>query len=351
MDRCIDFVIIGAQKCGTSALHRYLGLHPQIFTPRIKENAFFRDEEAFSRGPAFLAPFFRGLGEEPVVGMTNVGILYTPFSWQRIHLYNPAMKLVVLLRDPVERAWSAFWYCKRIGWEPAETLEQALDREEASPPPRTMVERARSYLRNGRYAEQLRPFLARFHRDQVRVLFSAHLAADARSVIEDLCQWLGVAPEALQADLTERHNPASISRFPRLQRVIWAPDSRTKRLYRSMVPRRLRTAVSLRVIRPLMDRTQRPFTKPPLDPDTRRRLERYYRPHDRALLEMLDRESLPWHPRSPQPSPPPPGEATETSEPPGAVRISEDLPQPRASSSLPPSSLPPSSLGSEETAP
>lgn len=129
MKQRIDFLVIGAHKSGSTSLYNYLKQHPDVFLPDVEENRFFTKDEFYSEDTTFLDIYYRDLRTEQVVGGKNVHLMYFPWAAERVYNYNPRMKLVVILRNPIDRAYSAYWFARKNGWESCRTFEEAIKRE------------------------------------------------------------------------------------------------------------------------------------------------------------------------------------------------------------------------------
>lgn len=209
-----DFLVIGGQKCGTTALYAYLRWHPAITGPAWKEVSYF--DRHFARGEAWyrgqfpsrpsLALVERRGGARPLVGEASPSYLLHPYAPERAAALVPRARLVVLLRDPVARALSHYHHEVALGREPL-SFEEALDRE----PERLSGELDRlgdtsyfsrpwwdhTYLARGRYAEQLERWFAVFPRQQLLVLASERLRADPAASYGQVLEHLGAKPHAL----------------------------------------------------------------------------------------------------------------------------------------------------------
>lgn len=196
-------MIGGVQKAGTSALARYLAAHPVLRLPRDKEAHVFDapdfDEEA---APGAIDARFRPLFDDPDGGMqgdaTPISLLHPRFI-ARIARYNPAMRWIVLLRDPAERALSHYLMERSRGHETrslwtALLLERWRLRGHADDFALDSPLRHCSYRLRGDYARQLDALFARFDRTQVLLLDSRALDADPQGVLRRACAFLGVAP-------------------------------------------------------------------------------------------------------------------------------------------------------------
>ena len=203
------FLVIGAQRSGTTSLNDYLAEHPAILSAAVKEVQYFHryyekgDRWYRARFPLAIraARVRRRIGVAPAVGETSPDYVFDPRAPSRVHAFAHRMKLIVILRDPVERAYSQWRLERRRGTEPL-SFEDALDRE-ASELPRELellretsgyrdVPFSTSFVARGRYAEQLERWLELFPRQQVLVLLSEDLLADPASVMSRIAQFLEV---------------------------------------------------------------------------------------------------------------------------------------------------------------
>jgi hypothetical protein len=197
-DERVSFIVAGVQKGGTTALFDYLGEEPGLSLSREKELHFFDDEAQDWAQPDYgayhanFAPFDgRPRGEATPI------YLYWRASLERICAYNPAMKLIVMLRDPVERAWS-HWkmeYARGAETQPfAWCIREGRGRLfEAEP---WGFHREVSYVERGFYGEQLARAFACFPREQVLVVRAEDLRADPGTTLGAVRAFLGLAPGA-----------------------------------------------------------------------------------------------------------------------------------------------------------
>ena len=203
----LRFVIGGVQKAGTSALAHYLGGHAHLQLPRDKEAHVF-DAPDFDSSvtptqlDARLAAMFDAPAGNKLHGDATPFYVVQPDIIARIARYNPAMRWIVLLRDPVERAVSQHHMERGRGKEPwplplALLLERGRLRRDAGNLARDSSLRRHSYRARGDYAHQLDALYAQFPREQVLLLRSDELRATPASVVARACEFLGVpAPSA-----------------------------------------------------------------------------------------------------------------------------------------------------------
>ena len=196
-DGKVSFLVAGVQKGGTSALFDYLREMPDVQMPDLKEAHFFDDESLdwsrpdIGRYHALFADDARLRGEATPI------YLYWPNSLERIARYNPAMRIILLFRDPIERAWS-HWkmeYAKRKEREPfAWCIREGRRRltEPGLAPPGH--HRVFSYVERGLYGSQVERLLALFPRTQCLLLRSEELRDDPAPQLERICTFLDLPP-------------------------------------------------------------------------------------------------------------------------------------------------------------
>lgn len=193
----VDFVICGTQKGGTSALDSYLREHPEICMANIKEVHFFDNENNFQCDKTDFSRYHSAFDPKPwhkLVGETTPIYMYWFDAPRRIWQYNPDMKLIVILRNPIERAYS-HWNMERSRNSDALSFWEAIQCEsqrcrEALP----YQHRVFSYVDRGFYIEQLRRLWAYFTKAQVLILRNEDLRVRPQVTLQKVCDFLGVSP-------------------------------------------------------------------------------------------------------------------------------------------------------------
>jgi hypothetical protein len=197
-----DFVIIGAQKAGTSSVFWELCQHPDVATPLRKEVHFF--DLYFHYGtPWYRAHFPYRWESTRFTGESSPYYLFHPHAPARLHSVLPNAKLVAMLRNPIDRTWSHYHHQVKLGHEPLsfedalaaepERLEGELDRLLADPKYRAGNYAGFSYRARSCYAEQLARWLALFPREQLLVLRFEDLAERPDDVYRKLLGFLGLS--------------------------------------------------------------------------------------------------------------------------------------------------------------
>jgi len=204
-----DFLILGAQKAGTTALYAYLRRHPEITGPSWKEVSYF--DRHYARGPNWYRGNFpnllRSRGE--LVGEASPSYLFHPLGPERVRALVPEARLIALVRDPVDRALSHYNHELALGREPL-SFEEALAAEETRlhgeverlcGDPRYFSQAwwSHTYKSRGRYAEQLERWLAVFPREQLLIVPSEELLSEPERAHAQVLEFLGAPPQRLDA--------------------------------------------------------------------------------------------------------------------------------------------------------
>lgn len=266
------FLVIGAQKSGTTSMHRYLQDHPDVYLPLWKEPAFFVEEQTWSRGVDWYRELFSDAGSAVAVGEASTA--YTMFPYlegvpARIKGLLPDVRLVYVVRDPIERMRSAFVHELSTGAQ-HRTLRQAL------------LEHA-PYLLLSQYALQIDQYLEHFDRAQLLVVFSSDLEQRPEATLDRVFEFIGVSPWT-PSDLHVRHHRSGAKRAPRRAvRAAGGLMARAAHLAGRYIPGERRVTIDGR----LLTRGIRP-EETCIDEELRIRLRGMLAPDVRRLRGMLD---------------------------------------------------------------
>jgi hypothetical protein len=208
----LDFIVAGAQKCGTTALHYQLEKHPQIALPDKEELHFFDDEEVFAKAVSYdkLHGSFRPTSRAIVAGESTPVYLYWRPAMERIWNYRKGIKIVILLRDPVERAFSHWNMQRERGYETLDFLEAVQAEEKRQREAAPLQSRRFSYIGRGLYAEQLERVFKFFPRHLVKVVRFDDLRADFAKAVNSIFRFVGV--ESLRSIRNKERNPIRYER-------------------------------------------------------------------------------------------------------------------------------------------
>lgn len=212
-----DFLIVGAQRCGTTSLHRYLLQHPAVLGARLAKGVHWFDEH-YDRSPGWYRSHFptvaqrrsveQRTGAAAMVGESSPYYLFHPFAAERVAAHLPDVRAILLLRDPVQRAWSHFQHNVARGMENLSFVD-ALDAEPSrlagaeavleTPGAVHLGHRRGSYVGRGRYAEQLDRYLHWLGPEQVLTVFTDDLDRDPEGTVAEVQGFLGLPPQPVSA--------------------------------------------------------------------------------------------------------------------------------------------------------
>jgi hypothetical protein len=252
-----DFLIVGASRAGTTALYALLSRHPQIFMTPAKETNFFACEgltlavqgpgaefinSSITRLEDYRAQF-AGARAGQIRGEACPLYLQDPRAPGRILHHVPEVRLIAVLRNPIEQAFSHFLFARHHAIEPIADFTLALGRED---------ERLAAgwqplfgYSRFPRYGEQLARYLALFPRERLLVLDYEDWAADNAAALATICRFIGADP-GFRFPAASGVNAAAAPRLEVLQRLLMRPNPVTAagRLLPVALRRRLRDALA-----------------------------------------------------------------------------------------------------------
>ncbi len=190
----LDFIVPGAQKSGTTALHYFLKKHPQIVLPERQELHFFDEEEIFAQPVDYklLHRQFRRIRRQAIAGEVTPSYLYWKPAMERIQAYNPQIKLITVLRNPVDRAF-AHWNMQRFkGREALDFLEALKEEPRRIAPPLLIESRRFAYVDRGFYSVQFERVFKLFPREQVQIIRFEDFRRRKQETLDSVFDFLGV---------------------------------------------------------------------------------------------------------------------------------------------------------------
>jgi hypothetical protein len=298
-----NFLVIGAAKCGTDSLCNYLGQHPKVFMSQNKEPNFFiaEGQQAIPyQGPGDkkvltdwgmwvstldrYEALFSHVTTEEAIGEGTTWYLYDGRAAHKIHAHIPRAKLIAVLRNPVDRAYSAYTMLLRDGREPLRDFARALEAEDE----RVCWnwEPMWHYRRMGFYASQLQCYFDIFDQAQIHVVLYDDFTARPGDVTRDLFRFLEVDDE-FEPDTSTRYNVSLVPRHQTYHMLI-AGENPVKTVVKSVLPGGVRQRVKARLITPNLTRPT------PLAPEVRASLVEVFRSDILQLQELINRDLSHW---------------------------------------------------------
>lgn len=298
MNSMPTFLIIGAQKAGTTALHYYLSQHPQIFMSPIKEPGFF----AFEGGvPDFQGPgdaegyrlvttkledyqkLFEDATNETAIGESSTWYLNNPQAPERIKKYLPNAKLIAILRNPIDRAYSSYQHLVRDGRETESSFEQALNEEKRRS--EANWEYLWRYTDVGLYATHLEGYFNLFDPQQIKVYLYEDLDQFPEKLLKETYQFLEVDEVSFPGVLTRLN--VSGKRKNKLLDDILYKGSLPKKILKPFLPNRFRKELANYI------RTKN-IIKDSCPPEVRKKLIDFFYEDIARLQDMIQRDLSHW---------------------------------------------------------
>ncbi len=294
-----NFFVVGAARSGTTSLDRYLDQHPEIYLSPRKEMHFFAADSFPRTGPGDerlnkrvvqdeeqYDSFFAGATNEIAIGESSVFYLCFPNIAERIAKAVPHAKILIVLREPVDRAYSAYMHLVRDGREHA-TFADGLRLEEERK--NTGFEPMWWYREVSHYYEQVKHYLDIFGTQQVKVLLYDELFTNLEQTLCDVFTFLGVR-ENVSIDTSIRYNVAGIPKSRRLYTLLdnfIARPNLLEKSIKTLLPAQLRAAAANKAMSMLLHSV-------PMQPQTHTQLKEDFAEDVGKLGDMLHRDLHSW---------------------------------------------------------
>jgi hypothetical protein len=288
-----DFYLVGAPKCGTTAMYDFLRQHPDIFLPEKKELLFFATDLSYPTrlSEAEYLSHFSDRNDERRVGTSHTAYMQSRRASAEIKERRADADILIMLRNPVEmvHSWHSELFYETI--EDIPDFEAALDAE----PARRRGERIprsahNSYVESlyytdvAAYAEQVKRYFDAFGRSRVHVILHDDLRHDPASTYRETLEFLGVDPT--HGPEFAVLNPNKVVRSRRLQNLFFGTATPGHRVVKNLIPRPVRQR--------LLAMNARPAPRAELSPQVALRLKRVFRDDVARLSDLLGRDLSGW---------------------------------------------------------
>jgi len=293
-DRLPNLIIPGAAKSGTTTIHHYLAQHPRVYLPRVKEPHFFSNDRVWERGvESYVHTHFERSAGFAVRAEATPHYLFYEKAAQRIAQVLPAshQRFVVVLRDPVARAYSLYWNMVHEGHGTL-SFGEALAHESGRAGTREIEQIGGirwQYFESGRYADQLECWLRYFDRSRFLFVLSEDLQSDPLATMSRVFGFVGLP--ALDSLEPAAKNAAALPRSRALQHFLRRPN-RARRVLGALVPERWKRDFAERILRA----NRRPFDYPPMHAETERTLRERFAADVEHLQSLIERDLSAWLP-------------------------------------------------------
>ena len=215
----VDFFIVGAPKAGTTSLYHYLNQHPSIEMSRIKEPNFFSSTSIKESGTYYNSTIvdnyedyhllFNSKNKGVLFGEASVSYLFYNDVANKIKKYNPASRIIIVLRNPIERAFSHYLMDYRLGLV-TQRFENIVNSFQENIGNKNYL--YQQYIQSGKYSEQVLSYINKFRRDHVLIIDYNKFTQDKHKIVKDIYSFLEVDAD-YSADLTINYNKFMISSY------------------------------------------------------------------------------------------------------------------------------------------
>ena len=287
METWPNFFIVGAMKAGTTSLYEYLKNIPGIYMSTIKEPHYF-SQSIISDSNHRLHPirdkkeylsFFENVKKEKIVGEASVSYLLDPLAPKLIHQIVPHARILISVRDPVERALSHYLPRVQARWKIG-IFHQELQKEVNT---KTDPYESSLGLQHGLYSENIKRYLDIFGKKQVKIIIFEELVKNTKGVLKEILGFLDL-DTSLTHFKTKAHNPHRIARGSVAESILWSTKA-------SKLSRKFLSPSSRKLIQEKLLLKKQP--KPKMDPVDSKVLIEFYRDDVKKMEELLGRK-LPW---------------------------------------------------------
>jgi len=285
----VDFFIVGAPKAGTTSLYHYLNEHPQIEMSLQKEPDYFSDKEIqiqglyYSKNRIDTVEKYNGLfntqKKDVIFGEGSVSYLFYPTVAQDIKVYNPMAKIIIMLRNPIERAFSHYLMDYRLGLV-SDSFEDIINKKSKHKNAHLFYQQ---YIKVGEYAAQLKRYCDIFDKKNILLIDYENFKSDVTGTMNSVYSFLNISAE-FSVDINKKHNTFTMPKN-KLIRFVYSFVI-IRNILSFIFPKNIIKAVRLIL-----------FTKdkkPKLLEETRNQLKHYFSNDVRLLGNLIGKDYSKW---------------------------------------------------------
>ena len=284
-------IILGAQKAGTTSLFDWISQHPDVYgEPGMKDFPFFIKDEYYEKGLNWFNNRFKKHRDEKIVlhGCVNYMYFCNEFI-DRINSYPHETKFIVVLRNPIERAYSAYWFNRKIGVEKALTFEEALNNEYTESFKSLKEIGSFTYLDHGYYYRQLSYLLKHIDKTKLLVLLFDDIVHNNLETIKKVYNFLNISDNYVP-DFSKK-NQSGIPYNSKLQKILSGPLLNKKlKFIKNIIPIEKRIILKHKI----QGLNTKPFSYPPIQEKTRDKISIILRSDINKLESLISQDLSSW---------------------------------------------------------
>jgi len=286
-----SFFCVGTQKAGTTTLYELLKQHPDIYLPDCKETHFFDIDKKYKKGIEWYeSNYFSKIKSEKIAGEITPIYMYLDFIPERIYkCLGTTIKLLFILRDPINRAYSHYWMSYGRGYE-KKGFKDATILEKQRIEKGSFEKSHFSYIDRGFYFKQINRYLRYFKKRNMKFILFEDFIANLELNLYEIFNFLGVN-SSVPINYNIKANPTKTDIFEFLGKLIRNPPTIIRNLNEKITPS---IDLGQRIKKFLLNINQKEFKKPSIEENLRDRLLHLYRPDIIKLEELIDKDLSLW---------------------------------------------------------
>lgn len=284
--------LIGVQKAGTSSLFDWLSQHPDIFGPQgMKDFHFFSNNEHWRKGLKFYRDFFKKHKNEKIIMAGGVNLIYFTDCFKRIKKVSPEAKMLLVIRNPIDRAFSGYNHAVFTKQETeATSFEEAIKLEKTRKLKAYQQKSYLTYVGHGFYYKQIKEFAKYFPLKRLHIILFEDLKNNPQKVVREVFEFLGVNPD-FKPNFKVVNKTGEV-RFKWINRLMYELEGFRKVVFSLPIIDSIISADRRAIIRrALKDWNTRDFrSKPKVKKETRKALAQVYKKDVKSLEKLVNRD-------------------------------------------------------------
>lgn len=279
----VDIAIVGFQKAGTTSILKYLAQQEEIFSHPQKEMTYFSVKEEFEKGwEQAEKRYFPKYNDDKKLLIKHATLIRHEESIKRLYEHNPDAKIIICLRDPVQRAYSSYLMEKASGNQ-TQSFKEVIAEAFESNQKGISDWRYNVFVKLGEYVNYFDMLHQYFPKESIYVLKIEDFHQDKLNQFTQLCNWLGIEKPSIEV-VENQHNTYKVAKSGLLSKMLsnsLSEKSLIKKTFRKVIPVEKQAILGDKI----RDLTKKKAIKEPLDGETKEFLEKHYKPFQKKLTE------------------------------------------------------------------
>ncbi len=289
MKKKIDFFIAGVHKSGTTTLYDLLSQDSRIYLPKIKENPSFTNPNIEM---GFLEMLYSEYEFEELIGGAYANAIFFEDSAKKLYENNNQIKIIIILRNPVDRAYSAYNYSYRLGIEKNNSFEIAINAELKNNYSNYIDIANRTYLKHGLYYNQIVKYMEVFPAEHIHIILFDDLLKNAENVLKGIYNFIGLKYKKNISFV--KSNSSSIVKLSWLHKLLFQ-ENMLKTVYQRFMPKKLHYVINYKLVKKLesINKTNKKYK--PINLKIKKYLQGYFFDHNKKLEKLIKRDLSAWN--------------------------------------------------------